>query len=778
MKSYVLAWVKLCVPACILLFPLTGSAQTFSPSELSRYAAEAARVTIIRDGWDVPHIYGKTDADVVFGLLYTECAADFPRVEKNYLEVLGRQAEAYGPAYLNNDLQMRLIEDSADAIRDYHNSPVWLAKLLDAFADGVNYYLYKHPECKPLLLNRFQPWFPLMFTDGSVSATSTGGIRQDEIRNFYMKGDSTAVVMNPPAEPYRSAVSMNPSAADAGPASPETGSNGFAIAPSRTANGRALLYINPHVPFYFRLEVHLVSEEGLNTYGAVTWGQFFVYQGFNAHCGWMHTSSYADVADLYREQVKRQGDQWVYRYNDQWKAVRSKSIVLRYKRHDAFSGSDTMWQATVTAYYTHHGPVMGSRDNMGSGDIVGSRDNMGFGDSNWLSLKEYNRSMAALEEAWLITRAGDFKEYKAAMNLRANTTNNTVYADDKGNIAYWHGNFMPKRNPNFDWSLPVEGTDSSTEWKPSYGPDEIVHVYNPASGWIQNCNSTPFAVSGSSSPRREDYPVYMAPDGQNFRSVNAIRILGRARRWTMDSLIANGYDHYLAAFDVLLPSLFAAYRSAPDSIKQALKDPIQLLRLWNRRASDTSVATTLAVEWGSRMAQKAPRVATVEQATNAVAMIRGEADGSSDAEKTGYLADVLADLTKRFGAWQVTWGRINRYQRLTGKINEVYDDNQPSHPVSFASSAFGSIPSFQSRVMNGTRKRYGYSGNSFIAAVEFGPKVRARTISTGGESSDPLSPHFSDQAPGYIGGVFKEVYFYKDDVLSHAEKTYHPGEEQ
>jgi len=725
----------------------------FSPADTSRYAAEAVRVTIIRDAWGVPHIYGKTDADVVFGLLYAQCEADFPRVEKNYLEVLGRQAEAYGPEYLNNDLKLRLIEDSADAIRDYQHSPAWMVKLLDAFADGVNYYLYRHPECKPLVLTHFEPWFPLMFTDGSVSATSTGGIRPEETRQFYIKGEGAPLAMKAAAAPAVAAAAPSSDAASSAfNPDPETGSNGFAIAPSRTRSGRALLYINPHVPFYFRMEVHLISEEGLNTYGAVTWGQFFVYQGFNEHCGWMHTSSYADVADLYQEKVLPRGDQWVYSYNGDWKPVSAKVIQLKYAK------GDSLYTVPVTAYYTQHGPVMGARDGV------------------WLSLKEYNRSGAALMEAWLITKAGNFKEYKAAMDLRANTTNNTVYADDKGNIAYWHGNFMPKRNPAFDWSLPVEGTDSITEWKPSYGPDEIVHVYNPASGYIQNCNSTPFSVSGESSPKKEDYYNYMAPDGQNFRSLHAINLLKDARQLTMDSLIAIGYDHYLAAFEVLLPPLIQAYKNANDSVKEALKEPINLLKQWDRKAAGNSVATTLAVEWGGKIAQKAPHIKTTEQASNAVAMIQGEVDSSSDTEKTGYLLEVLSELQQKFGTWKIPWGEINRYQRLTGHITEEYDDRKPSHSATFASSAFGSLPSFQSRYMKGTKKRYGYSGNSFIAAVEFGPKVRARTIVTGGSSSNPASVHFSDQAPGYLEGVFKEIYFYKEDVLKNAERTYHPGE--
>jgi acyl-homoserine-lactone acylase len=706
-----------------LMLPLLET--NAAPGDTARYAAEAARVTIITDNYGVPHIYGKTDADAVFGLMYTECETDFARVEKNYLEVLGRQAEAYGPSYLTNDLELQLIEDTAEAIKDYQHSPAWLTRLLNAFADGVNYYLYKHPECTPAVLKHFEPWFPLMFTDGSVSATSTGGIRPDEVRQFYLH-DATA-------------------AADR-PMPGETGSNGFAIAPARTASGHALLYINPHVPFYFRMEAQLVSEEGLNVYGAITWGQFFVYQGFNAHCGWMHTSSYADVSDLYKETVKKDSDQWTYLYDGVWKPLKRKSLQLRSREGNMTRTID------VTGYYTGHGPVMGARDG------------------HWLSLKENNRSMKALMEAWLTTRAETFAQYKTAMDLRSNTTNNTVYADDYGNIAYWHGNFMPRRDPHLDWSYPVDGTVSTTEWGETYGPDEVVHVYNPAGGWIQNCNSTPYAVSGAYSPKKEDYPAYMAPDGQNFRSINAIRLLAGARNLTLDSLISKGYDHYLAAFEVLLPPLLN------DPVPDSLREAINILRHWDLRASDTSVATTLAVEWGTRMTRHAPRPATTEQASDAVGMIRFEADSSTPAQRMTLLFEVLSELRQKFGTWKVPWGDLNRYQRLSGRVQETYDDARPSLPVGWASSAFGSLPSFVSRYMPSTKKRYGISGNSFIAAVEFGPRLHARTIVTGGESSDPSSPHFTDQAAGYIDGRFKEVYFYKDDVLSHAERTYHPGD--
>jgi acyl-homoserine lactone acylase PvdQ len=794
-----------------LVLPALTQAQPFSVQEQRRYEAEAKAVTIIRDQWGVPHIYGKTDADAVFGLMYVECQNDFSRVEKNYLEMLGRQAEAYGENYLYTDVMMRLIYDSAQAVADYEKSPAWMHRLLDAFADGVNYYLYKHPETKPLLLTRFQPWYALLFTDGSVSATSTGGVRLEEIKSFYSKNvgaagvpvrratglsavermvlaDRGMGVPEPAVEQVRGgAVGSGVGAGvdrrepgqgegarpgqglppgvgrgdgvgpgvGAGPDEDEVerGSNGFALAGFRTASEATQLYINPHVPFYFRMEVQLVSEEGLNTYGAVTWGQFFIYQGFNAHCGWMHTSSFADVADLYEEKVRQEDKGWVYEYEGQTKPVTVKPFTVYYKKEE------NVQALPVTGFYTHHGPVMASRDG------------------KWLSLREYNRSLNALLEAWQITKANTFDEYKKAMDIRANTTNNTVYADDQGNIAYWHGNFMPKRDNSYNWALPVDGSIAATEWKGLHELDEIVHVYNPATGWIQNCNSTPFSLSGSSSPDRTKYPAYMAPDGENFRALNAVRLLAGASEFTLDSLISKGYDKYLTAFDVLLPALFEAYASAPDSTKKTLQEPISVLQKWDRRSDTRSVATTLAVEWGTRMAQYAPRPRTSEEASNAVANIQAEVTHSTAAQKTGELSAVLNELKQQYGSWKIQWGERCRYQRLTGKITETYDDTKPSKAVGLVASSFGALPSYVSRVMPNTRKRYGYSGNSFIAAVEFGKKVKAKTVITGGESSDPASPHFSDQATMYLFGVFKDVLFYKEDVLKDMEKKYQPGEE-
>ena len=716
----------------LLAFPLLSIAQKYPPKEIEKFEREARGVTIIRDNWGVPHIYAKTDADVVFGLMYTECEDNFKGIERNYLYQLGKQAEVDGKKSLYTDITLQLIADSADAINDYQESPPWFKRIMDAFADGVNYYLYKHPEVKPAVFQRFEPWYALMFTDGSVSATVTGGVSINETQGFYGSGQEQFGSLNKTELNDR-----------------ETGSNGFAIAPSKSASGHALLYINPHVPFYFRSEVQLVSGEGLNVYGAVTWGQFFVYQGFNAHCGWMHTSSNADVGDLYAEKVLEKDGKWYYEYDGAIKPVTTRELILNVKN------GNMLEQKVITGYYTHHGPVLASRNG------------------KWLALRANNRSYKALLESWLITKANSFSEYKKAMDLLSNGTNNTVYADDQGNIAFWYGNFMPKRDPKLDWTLPVDGSTSKTEWQGIHSLDEIVHVYNPATGWIQNCNSTPYVSSGKSSPDKNNYPAYMAPDGQNFRAVNAIKLFDRAKSITLDELISKGYNHYLSAFDVLLPPLFNAFAGAPDSLKQLLATPVQTLKEWDKCSSATSGATTLAIEWGTLMMQALPAAKTQEESTFQTERVAAMLRDMSNKQLLDIFVSALKNLKNKYGTWDIKWGDINRYQRPADGV--TFDDNAPGFAVGLTSSTFGQLPSFQSRTFN-TKKRYGYSGNSFIAAVEFGKKIKAKSIVTGGQSFDPASKHFTDQAGMYIDGKFKDVLFYKNDVLKHAEKTYHPGD--
>ena len=723
----------------LLSFPIFAQktvSSKFSTAEIARFQQQAKRVNIIRDNWGIPHIYGKSDADAVFGLLYAQCEDDFKRVEMNYIEKLGRMSEIKGESSLYDDLQIKLLIDTTDAIADYNKAEPWMKKLLNAYADGINFYLHTHPNTKPALLTRFKPWYPLLWTDGSIGAISTADITTAELKNFY-SGDKVTYTAEP-KDPEN-----------------QTGSNGFAFSPKITASGNAILYINPHVTFYFRPEVQVTSEEGLNAYGAVTWGQMFVYQGFNDYCGWMHTSCNVDVADVYAEKITKNGNKYFYEYDKQLKPVTEKKISISYKDGDGLKTK------IFTTYYTHHGPIMAKRNDQ------------------WISLKSYNRSMTSLIQSWKRTKAKGFEDYKKTMDLRANTSNSTVFADNKGNIAYWHGNFVPVRDKKLNWAKVMDGSTSATEWKGLHTVDETVHVYNPANGWLQNCNSTPFSAAGAMSPKKVDYPPYMAPDGENFRGVNAVKVLDKEKSYTIDKVIAAGYDTNLAAFEVLIPSLVNVFEKnvkPTDSLYAALNEPIAELKKWNYHSSETSVATTLAIEWAGKLSTTLQKLYIDEGEDDQVANVKRFAASATPEQVLPPLLTVVNDLKKKFGKWQMPWGEINRYQRVSSDIQQKYDDAQPSVPVGFASALWGMLPSYNSRYYPSTQKRYGVSGNSFICAVEFGPKIKAKSLLAGGESGDPSSKHFNDQLEMYTKGKFKDVLFYKEDVLKNAERTYRPGE--
>lgn len=720
-----------------VLSPLTAIwAQQLTASEVKRMEQQAKQVTIIRDNWGIAHVYGKTDADAVFGMLYAQCEDDFKRVEMNYIEKLGRLAEIKGIGVLYNDLETRLLIDSEEAKVDYKKAAPWLKKLLKSYADAINYYLYKHPEVQPFLLTRFEPWFPLLWTDGSIGAISTADLTTGELKAFYSgNNDKVAYVERD--------------------VNVQTGSNGFAIAPSKSVSGNALLYINPHTTFYFRPEIQISSQEGLNAYGAVTWGQFFIYQGFNENCGWMHTSSNVDVSDVYAEKIVDQKGKLFYEYDGKLLPVKEKNIVIKYL------DKGQMASKTIKTYFTIHGPIMAKRDG------------------KWISLKSKNRNMESLVQSWVRTKSKSFADYQKAMDLKANTSNNTVYADNKGNIAYWHGNFIPMRDKSLNWAKVVDGTTSKTQWKGLHPVSETVHLYNPSNGWLQNCNSTPYSVAGSNSPKKSNYLPYMAPDGENFRGINAVRILSQDKKYTLDDFIKDGYDSKLSAFEVLLPALIANFQKDAQAQEPKFNDleaPIQVLKNWNYYSNVNSVATTLANEWAFKLNSIIQKVYINEGEKDQVENMAEFAKTAGINDMLPQLREVVQELQTKFGKWEIPWGDINRFQRPSGAIDLIYDDNKESLAMGTASVLWGSLPAFKSSYQNNSKKRYGYNGNSFVCAVEFGPKIKAKSLLAGGNSGDPNSKHFLDQAKMYQNAQFKDVLFYKEDVQKNAEKTYHPGE--
>jgi acyl-homoserine lactone acylase PvdQ len=724
----------------VLLACLAWTSPAAQDTQIAAWQQQAQNVTIIRDDWGIPHVYGKTDADAVFGVMYAQAEDDFHRVETNYLNAMGRLAEAEGEAQVYRDLRMKLFIDPDDMKAQYEKAPAWLKALMNAYADGLNYYLATHPAVKPRVITRFEPWMALSFSEGSIGG-DIERVNIAQLQAFYGKepGSAGAVPGPPEADPGLETY-VEP-----------TGSNGIAIAPSNTRTRRALLLINPHTSFFFRAEAKMVSEEGLHAYGALTWGQFFIYQGFNERAGWMHTSSGADNIDEYLETIVKRGERFYYKHGTEERPVQSSTIIVPYRT------SAGMARKTFTVYRTHHGPIVREADG------------------KWISVRLMQAPLKALMQSYSRTKAKSYKVFRETMGLHTNSSNNTIYADADGTIAYFHANFIPRRDPSFDWTAPVDGSDPATEWKGLHSVEESPLVVNPATGWLYNVNNWPWSAAGQDSPKRADFPTYMDRGAEESpRGLHALRVLDKQTDFTLDSLLAAAYDSYLPAFQDQIPALIKAWDQLPgDSpVKSTVADQIAQLRAWDFRWSVSSVPTSLAVFWGEEIgrrvgadARKAGVSADTYVATKAAPSLLLEA-----------LSAASDRLTRDFGTWNTPWGDINRFQRLTGDIVHPFDDAQPSIPVGFTSARWGSLASFGARPANGTKKWYGTTGNSFVAVVEFGERVVAKAVTAGGQSGDPSSRHFNDQAARYSTGSLRDVYFYRPQLEGHIERQYHPGQ--
>lgn len=713
-----------------LVLALLGAAPV--PPEEARLHDEAARVSITRDDWGIAHVHGHTDADAVFGMIYAQAEDDFPRIEANYLTSLGRTAEADGEAALWADLRQRMFVDPEHLKTLYRTSPANLQRLMRGWADGLNYYLATHPAVKPKVLTHFEPWMALSFTEGSIGGDITR-VSLGDLERFYA-GLPSAPVVKTAALPF------------AEPA----GSNGAAISPANTAAGHALLLINPHTSFYFRSEGQVASDEGLNAYGAATWGQFFVYQGFNAHAGWMHTTSSADCVDEFAETIVEHGGKRFYRYGSALRPVTQQQVVLRYRTKEGLLAS-----RAYTVFAAHHGPVVRAEGG------------------KWITAALMDRPVAALRQSFGRTKTTDLAGFLRVAGLAANSSNDTLFADDKGETAFLPPQFIPRRDDRFDYTLPVNGADPATDWRGVLPFAATPHVVAPATGWVYNSNDGPWQAAGTASPQQRDYPRYVDQVGENARTAHATRVFAARRDFTPQRLIDAAFDSWLPVFDRLIPSLDAAYAADPDQRRHARLDaPMALLRGWDRRWSGSSEATSLAVFWAEALWARAVHRGGGGGMAPYAAML-----AASGTDKLAALDEAVARLERDFGAWRTPWGDINRFQRLDADIEPHFDDARPSAPVPFASAQWGSLASFGAKRYPNTKRYYGTSGNSFVAVVEFGPRVRARAVMAGGQSGDPASPHFADQVGRYAAGDLRDVYFYPDDLAKHAVRRYHPGEE-
>lgn len=465
----------------------------------------------------------------------------------------------------------------------------------------------------------------------------------------------------------------------------------------------------------------------------------------------MHTSSTVDNVDEFAERVTKRGDGYVYRYGSAERPVTSATLTLRYRKPDGSQG-----ERSFATWRTHHGPIVAAKNG------------------RWIAEALMWKPVPALEQSWLRTKTSDLKGFLAVASRRANSSNDTLFADSKGEIAFLMPQFMPLRDNRFDYTRPVDGADPATDWKGLHTLPSLPSVLNPRVGWVHNTNDWPWDAAGPDSPKASNYPRYMDQTGRNARGTHADLLLKGKNGWTPEKLRVAAFDSYLPAFAELIPGLVKAWDDLPgdDPRRAKLAEPIALLRSWDRRWGYESTATSLAVFWGDQLWREVGSFAQAER--------MNVPDYIAMRVKPGDKLDALAAATDRlkrdFGDWRVPWRNINRFQRLDDAIAPHFDDAQASIPVPFTSAQWGSLASFGAKTWPGTRRYYGTSGNSFVALVEFGPRVKAMAVMAGGQSGDPASRHFADQVGRYAEGRLRPVYFYPDELKGHVERRYRPGE--
>lgn len=441
----------------------------------------------------------------------------------------------------------------------------------------------------------------------------------------------------------------------------------------------------------------------MNVYGFAILGTPYIRSGFTPNLGWSHTNNYADTADAYLETFDDLKNPLAYRYGSGYRTAVEWTDEVKVKTANGIETRRYRFRKT------HHGPIIGSRD----GKQVAARV---------AKIEE-----SELQQRFAMNRARNLAEFKAALSRLALTGSNTIYADRAGNIFYVHGNAIPRRNPKFDWTKPVDGGDVETEWQGYHALDELPHLLNPKSGFLQNCNSTPFLTTLDGNPRKEDFPAYLAPEEDTPRARSSRRILIEKEKFTFDEWTRAATDTTVNEAAPAITRMIAAWFELQEEDKalfEKLLPAIRELSHWDRVAKIDSVATTLFLLTNERVIREG-------KSENQQARLRA-------------LEAVMGDLEKTFGSWRVAWGEINRLQRVHTSGDEPFSDERQSWPVAGGPGATGVVFTYNARAEKGQKRRYGTSGNTFVSVVEFGKQLRARSILVFGQSADLKSPHHTD----------------------------------
>ncbi|HZG23612.1 MAG TPA: penicillin acylase family protein [Chitinophagaceae bacterium] len=684
---------------CILTFfsSKAEAQQNNSENSAGRQIPVTRRnVTIYRDTYGVPHIFGRTDADAVFGATYARAEDEFGYMEDAYIKMTGQAAAVKGEAWLPWDELIKKLEVEAYSKAEYEAAPPDIKLLCDAFAAGLNYYLEKHPEVKPKIITHYQAWHALagyrLFHLSALDNFTVDYLRLPELNSFVGYLASTM----------------------------------WAISPSKSATGNAMLFINPHIPLDAPYEFHLHSKQGLNISGQVAYGVGILpISGHNALTGWSITANKPDVSDLYVEQFST-ADTMRYKYGGDLRRASGWQDIIKIKT------AAGLVNKTYQFYKTEHGPVFTAKD----------------GKKVSLKIAKIN-SGGILSQFYNMAKAGNVNEFKEAISSCNLVFNNILYAGNDGNILYVYGGAIPRRDTLYDWEKPVDGTMPATEWNGYHTLNELPQILNPRSGYLQNSNSSPFFSTDSENPNPRQYPSYMWKKEKDTPIAQRARqLLAEKDKFTFEEMEAAAFDTYISRAEAdISPILREWERLNKESSQKGefFKEAVTVLRHWDNRATVNSVATSLYI--GMTMFPEA----------------------KGDYPLLMRLDKVMELLKKGYGSWKVPYGDLCRLQRRDLSRSEPFSDERESLPIAGVPSYVGDIFTFNVSTPKNSKKIYGVHGHSFVGVVEFGPRVRSSTVLAFGQSRKPASPHYFDQAVLYSKQELKPAWFMLKEIKKHSQ---------
>lgn len=689
----------------------------------------ARSVTIYRDTYGVPHVYGPTDASVVFGLAYARAEDEFSRIEEFYIRALGRLAEAAGEPGLAWDAMLRALETTRLSRAEYRNASPRIRALCDAWADGLNFYLKKNPDERPILITRFEPWFPfagdrIMW---NLYMLVNAGLAFEEIKSLGL-----------PREPEV------PEEANLGSSTEgeAEGCNQWAVAPALNSAGNAMLMINMMIPLEGPYEAHCHSEEGYNVSGLLAYGYGILpILGHNDFLGWSFTHNNVDYIDVYEETFDHPDNPLAYRFGTGYRSAEEWVETIKVKINE------TIEDRSVVLRKTHHGPILATLDGKRMAVKVGGIAEGGI-----------------VQQFHAMGRSRNLEEFREALSMNALINQNVAYADREGNIYYVFNGLFPRRDPSFDWTRPVDGSDPATEWNGYHSLAERPQLLNPDCGFVQNCNSTPFLTTASDNPDAAGFPPYMVVRERDTPRARLSRqLLETDEPLSYDGWIGRFVSPRIQAAETVVPALLKEWQSSEISAPEfaafpGLEEAVAQLASWDFRSGIDSVPTTLFMLWLETLFKS------------------GQTMTAKPEVKLRTLGEVVSRLDKEFGSWKVPWGEINRLQRASTQGGKPFSDDRESLPVVGVGGSVGAMFSFIAPPSAGNKRRYGVYGNSFVCVIEFGEKIRAQSIVPYGASADPDSPHFFDQAPLYAAGRLKPAWFDLEEIKANVERSYRPGD--